>query len=112
MNSQTNSMNKNKHITLEEIGKELPFSVPEDYFAQFASQMEAKMGNKHVSFRQFVKPWMYAAALFVGILTLGPVFYATYQNTSTRNADNYESYILSQVDESSMLDYYVDESVK
>ena len=105
MNSQTNSMNKNKHISLEEIGKELPFSVPENYFDQFASQLEDQIGIKHVLVKHVFKPWMYMAAMFLGLLMMGSVFYTVYQNSSTKNAENYESYVLSQVDEASMLDY-------
>jgi len=112
MNSQTNSMNKNKHISLEEIGKELPFSVPENYFDQFASQLEEQMGLNHVPVRKIIKPWMYMAAMFFGVLLMAQVSYIIYQNNSTRNAENYESYVLSQVDEAAMLDYYVDEQVK
>jgi len=112
MDSQTNSMNKNKHISLEEIGKELPFSVPENYFDQFASKLEEQIGLKHTPDRKIMKPWMYMAAMFVGVLMMGQVFYTIYQNNTTRNAENYESYVLSQVDETAMLDYYVDEQVK
>jgi len=112
MISQTNSMNKNKHISLEEIGKELPFSVPENYFDQFASKLEEQIGLTHAPVRKIIKPWMYMAAMFLGVLMMVQVFYTMHQNNTTRNAENYESYILSQVDESSMMDYYVDESVK
>ena len=55
---------------------------------------------------------MYMAAMFVGILILTQVFYTINQNTVTRNADNYESYVLSQVDENSMVDVYLDEPSK
>jgi len=112
MNSQTNNMKTNKHISLEEIGKELPFSVPENYFEHFASQLEEQIGYKNVSIRRLLKPWMYMAAMFVGILMMGQVFYTVYQNNTVKNADNYESYVLSQVDETALMDYYVDESVK
>ncbi|HEY5593148.1 MAG TPA: hypothetical protein VIK55_19290 [Paludibacter sp.] len=105
-------MKTNKHISLEEIGKELPFSVPENYFEQFASQLEEQIGYKNVSIRRLLKPWMYMAAMFVGILMMGQVFYTVYQNNTVKNADNYESYVLSQVDETALMDYYVDESVK
>ena len=112
MNSQSNNMKNNKHITLAEIGTKLPFGVPENYFDQFASQMEAQIGYERVSFLRFFRPWMYIAAMFVGIVILGQVFYTINQNVKVQNADNYESYVLSQVDETSLMDYYVDEPVK
>lgn len=105
-------MKKNKHITLEDIGNELPFSVPENYFDQFASQLEEQIDFKPVSIQRLLKPWMYMAAMFLGVLIMGQLFYTVYQNNTLKNADNYESYILSQVDETTLMDYYVDESVK
>lgn len=105
-------MKTNKHISLEEIGKELPFSVPENYFDQFASQFAEQIGYKQSSIHRHIKPWMYMAATFVGILMMGQVFYTVYQNNTLKNADNYESYVLSQVDETALIDCYVDEYVK
>ncbi len=108
MNSQTNSMKKNNNILLKKIGKELPFSVPDNYFDQFASRFEEQISNKHAQTRRFIKPWMYMAAMFVGILVIGQIFYTVNQNNALKTADNYESYVLSQVDETSLMDYYVD----
>jgi hypothetical protein len=48
--------------------------------------------------------------MFVGVLVAGQVFYSTHQKRLARNAENYESYVLSQVDETSMVDYYVEQS--
>ena len=110
INSQTSSMKDNKHITLEEIGKELPFGVPENYFEQFANQMEAQIAVKRTPFRKVLINWMSMAAMFVGILIMGQIFYTVYQNNTVKNEDNYELYVLSQVDESSLIDYYVDDS--
>ena len=103
-------MKNNKHITLEEIGKELPFSVPENYFEQFANQMEAQITVRRSPFRKVLINWMSIAARFVGILIMGQVYYTVYQNNTAKNEDNYELYVLSQVDESSLMDYYVDDS--
>ena len=106
-------MKTNKHISFEEIGKELPFSVPENYFEQFAAQIDQQIGYKSVGTRRLFRSWMYAvAAVFVGIMVLTPVFYTTSnQRQIARNTDNYESYVLSQVDEAALLDCYVDDNV-
>ena len=102
-------MEKKKHILLDHIGKELPFAVPENYFEQFAQNIKVQISMKRISVNKLLKPWMYMAAMFVGILIAGQVFYTVYKNNTKGKEDNYESYVLSQVDESSIIDYYIDE---
>lgn len=103
---------KNNKITIEEISKELPFKVPENYFEQFALQIDEQIGFKKSFVQRVIRPWMYMAAMFVGILILGQVFYTINQNNITRNTENYEAYVLSQVDENSLTDFYVSEPTK
>jgi len=102
-------MKNNKNILIEEMSKELPFTVPENYFDQFALQIEEQIGFKKSISRKVFKPWMYMAAMFIGVLIMGQVFYTVNKNNTTRNAENYETYVLSQVDENSLADYYVSE---
>jgi len=104
-------MKNKRNISLEEIGKGLPFSVPENYFDQFAIQIDRQIGYAN-SYRKILKPWMYMAAMFVGIFIVGGVFYSSNQVKTAKNSENYESYILSQVDETSVMDYYVNETTK
>ena len=103
-------MKTNKNISFEEIDKELPFSVPENYFNDFAAQIDKQTGYKK-PFIRFVRPWMYAAAMFIGIVVVGEVFYSSNRQRNL-TADNYETYVMAQVDESSVVDYYVNESSK
>ena len=104
-------MKTNKNISFEEIGKELPFTVPENYFENFASQIDKQIGFKLSVTRRILKPWMYmVAAVFVGVAVLSPVFYTANNKRIVQGTDNYESYVLSQVDESVLLDCYVDDS--
>ncbi len=105
-------MKNNKNIELEEIGKELPFSVPDNYFEQFALQVEDRIGFKKSFIQKVMRPWMYMAAMFVGILIMGQIFYTINQNNVSRTAENYETYVLSQVDENSLADFYVSEPTK
>jgi len=105
-------MKNNKNISIEEMSKELPFTVPENYFDQFALQLEEQIGYKKPFIRKTLKTWMYMAAMFVGILIMGQVFYTVNKINVTRNAENYETYVLSQIDENSMADYYVSEPTK
>ena len=105
-------MKNNKNISIEEISKELPFTVPENYFEQFALQLEGQIGYKKSYILKTYRTWMYMAAMFVGILVLGQVFYTVNKNNLAKNTENYESYVLSQVDESSLADFYVNEPAK
>ena len=105
-------MKNNKNILIEEMSKELPFTVPENYFDQFALQIEEQIGFKKSISRKVFKPWMYMAAMFIGVLIMGQVFYTVNKNIVTRNAENYETYVLSQVDENSLADFYVNEPAK
>ena len=103
-------MERNK--TLEQIGRELPFKVPENYFDQFASEFEAKIAEKEISHIKLRKKWMSIAAIFIGFFVLGQLLYNLYDNQSANKHDNYEAYVLMQVDEASLVDCYVNNSRK
>src|ERR1035437_5025959 len=60
-------MKKNNKISLDEIGRELPFTVPENYFEHFALQIDEQINRNSASNHRFLRRWMYAAAAFVGI---------------------------------------------
>lgn len=105
-------MKKNTKISLNETGRELPFTVPENYFEHFALQIDEQINRNSSSNQRFIRKWMYAAAAFVGIFMLGQTFYKVHQTNATQKADTYEAYVLSQVNEASMVDYYVDEPAK
>ena len=105
-------MKKNNKISLDEIGRELPFTVPENYFEHFALQIDEQINRNSGSNHRFLRQWMYAAAAFVGIFMIGQTYYKAYQTNATQKADTYEAYVLSQVNEASMVDYYVDEPAK
>lgn len=103
-------MKNNKNILIDKIGKELPFTVPENYFSQFALQIDKQISYKHAGNHRMLRNWMLMVAMFVGVLIVGRVFYSVYQNNLTKNNENYETYVLSQVDETSIVDYYVEQS--
>ena len=66
-------MEKNESDILDKIGKEPGFKVPENYFADFAKEMSAKLPERdfHVeddrTLWQRMRPWVYMAAMFGGI---------------------------------------------
>ncbi|HLP04549.1 MAG TPA: hypothetical protein VK152_03890 [Paludibacter sp.] len=101
-------MKTKKNISLEEAGNKLPFVVPDNYFEDFALNIEQQIARQHKPSAILFKPWFYIAAVFVGVLFAGQVYYALNKNTISKNTDKYESYVLSQVDESSIMDYYIE----
>lgn len=106
-------MEKRKHISFEKADNKLPFTVPENYFEDFALQMDAQLTVKPVSVIKLLRPWMYFAAMFLGVLFLSRIGYNVYQDkNNTLLAENYDLYILSQVDEAEIIDYYLTEENK
>jgi len=102
-------MKSTEKFMFEEAGKELPFKVPENYFEQFAAQIDRQTGFA-AGRNRILRPWMYAAAaVLVGIAIITPVMYNRTQANLVQSNENYESYVLSQVDETVMMDYYVDQ---
>ncbi len=91
----------------EKVGKKLPFSVPDNYFEDFALKMDEQIAQKNV--RKFRQWWMYsAAAVFVGVLLVGQIIYSDYKQQITYQ-ENYETYVLSQVGDAGMMYYYMNE---
>jgi hypothetical protein len=106
-------MEKRKHILFEDAGKKLPFTVPENYFEDFAMQMDGQIMAKPVPVFKLLRPWLYVAAMFLGVLVLSRVGYNIYQEKNDNlMAENYDLYIMSQVDETEIIDYYLTEETK
>ncbi len=100
-------MKDNKNISLNEIGNRIPFTVPENYFEQFALNIESQTSETTVPVKRLLKPWMYMAAAFIGVLLLSRVTYTVFSGSQNNNNENYEMYVMSQLDESVVYDYYV-----
>ena len=68
-------MKDEKELTAR-CGKEQPFKVPEGYFEHFHEQLmshlpetaPAPAPTERVTFMTRIKPWLYMAAMFVGIV--------------------------------------------
>ena len=64
---------KTKFNKLQEVDKGNPFAVPEDYFVQFKEEIMNRLPEKEyippqtVTLWDRVKPWVYMAAMFVGL---------------------------------------------
>lgn len=103
-----NNMEPTKRYSLEEAGNRVPFEVPENYFEDFAARMESLTAPQRVPLKRMMKPWMYMAAMFTGLLLAGNLFFQLYQSRSIQQeSEAYEVYLMSQLDESVYYDYYL-----
>ena len=66
---------------LQNIGKKNPFTVPEQYFENFTQELMDKLPAKETILQaeeptlwQRVKPWLYMAAMFCGIMLSVRIF--------------------------------------
>ena len=66
---------------LQKIGKKNPFTVPENYFENFTQELMDKLPAKEAVLQteaptlwQRVKPWLYMAAMFCGIILSVRIF--------------------------------------
>ena len=66
---------------LQKIGKKNPFTVPENYFEDFTQELMDKLPAKEAVLQaeaptlwQRVKPWLYMAAMFCGIMLSVRIF--------------------------------------
>ena len=73
-------MNQEEKI-LQKIGKKNPFTVPENYFENFTQELMDKLPAKEAVLQteaptlwQRVKPWLYMAAMFCGIMLSVRIF--------------------------------------
>ncbi len=94
-----------KNMNLKETGNRLPFTVPENYFEDFADRFESRILVKQPSKLKLMRPWMYAAAIFAGVFFMSRIAYKTYTNNKIAAAENYELYILAQVNDVENLQY-------
>jgi len=95
-----------KKFKLEDIGSRKPFSVPDNYFEQFADQFEEQLTLKAVSPIKLLRPWMYMAAMFLGVLFLSKIGYTVYTDSKLTKTENYELYVMSQVDDIENMELY------
>lgn len=96
-------MGKNKN--LEETGNRMPFSVPENYFEQFATQFESQIVIERKLSMKILRPWMYMAAMFLGVLFLSRIVYTVYNDNKLEATENYELYVMTQVNDVENMEY-------
>lgn len=101
-------MNKKTHIESEKLDKKRPFTLPETYFRDFASRMDEMIIEQEAkSTRFYLRPWMYGiAASLIGVVFLGQIYLTNAKNKQS-TTDTYDTYVLSQVNENTIVDYYL-----
>lgn len=103
--------NKITHTSLKTSKKELPFTIPDGYFEQFAANIDKQIAPK----KRLLTPyrWVYAAAMFGGIIMIGLIGYTVYTNhtpeTPLMAEDYYENLISAGVSEDLLVDYILNE---
>lgn len=95
-----------KNYKLNDVGNRKPFSVPNDYFEQFATQFEEQICLKPVSPIKLLRPWMFMAAMFLGVFFLSKIAYSVYADSKLTKSENYELYVMSQVDDVENMELY------
>lgn len=74
------SMKKEKNLLESKVGRNTGFKVPEKYFERFAETMMEKLPEKQpepeqkTTFWTLLRPWVYMAAMFVGIACMVRMF--------------------------------------
>ncbi len=101
-----------KNMNIHEIGNRKPFTVPENYFEDFANQFEAQIALKPVSPFKLLRPWIYMAAMFLGVFFMSRLVYTAYNDNKTANAENYELYVMTQVNDVENLEYFEAEAIE
>lgn len=93
--------------SLNDSGKRIPFEVPENYFEDFAVRIGTMTTGKQVPVKRMIKPWIYMAAMFTGLLLMGNVLLNVHKSRVNQQNEAYEVYLMSQLDESVYYDYYL-----
>lgn len=92
-----NTIYKNQS-KLEQNNKQVPFTVPDGYFDNFTQAIEQRAMGDTKTFRRYLM----AASILLTLL-IGGYFYQTRQ---TNSDDWYANYLLTQIDEATVYDFY------
>jgi hypothetical protein len=89
---------KEKKYTLEDFRGRDPFRVPEGYFEGFTEALMSRIPDIKsqpkgvtISLYDRIKPWLYMAAAFVGIIILFNVFNKPSSTSPVETASGYET---------------------
>ena len=97
---------------LNKFGNKKPFSVPENYFENFAVEMEEHIAPKKekiitVSFITKLKPYLYAAAMFALVLLVGDYLMNKHENKVEIATEQHEL-LMSYLDENTIIEFLIE----
>ena len=75
-------MKKEETDLLKRCGTENPFTVPEGYFERFTEQLMEKLPEREAQPAPKLKPWVYMAAMFCGLMLSVRMFVGEKQSQS------------------------------
>lgn len=102
-------MIENSEKILQKIGNRTPFSVPENYFEQFSDNIFPFIAEQNRQPARILKlrQWFAAAAAIALLFSVGFMSYNSYKERQiSENQDNYETYLMSQIDDDNLMEYY------
>ena len=101
-------MEEKKYLEIQKTGNKPPFTLPDNYFDEFAARMDGLIAETpHEKKRFHLRPWMYGvAASVIGVVLLGQIYLSDTKNKQLAS-ETYNTYVLSQVSETSIIDYYL-----
>ena len=104
-------MEEKDYMEIQKAGNKRPFALPENYFDDFAGRMDAMIAETPQEVRRLrIRPWMYGAvASLIGVVLLGQIYFSTNNKNEKLASETeiYDSYVLSQVNENSIVDFYL-----
>jgi hypothetical protein len=96
-------------IILNPVKHKNPFCVPNGYFEAFANKMDNLIAieiSPKQRFSVVLRSWVAAVALVM--LTIGGISYHWHNVQSIENQqDNYETYMMAQIDYNNLMEYYL-----
>jgi hypothetical protein len=91
---------RNNTLKLEEIEKKNPFKTPEGYFEHLTANVLAQLPEKTeqeirtLSLWERVQPWVYMAAMFVGVMLMIRIFVGPPPNLNLNSSADIEAFYL------------------
>lgn len=111
-------MEKKNNINYGNDDMKKSFKVPENYFENFAASFEQQIVEQPVSVKHILRPWMYMAAMFLGVFFIAQILYTVYIGSDNKQQasqtalitenENYELYVSSQVNDNVFYEYLMD----
>ena len=113
---ERNKMIDTEKYSIDALRDRMPFRVPDGYFEDFTEDFMCHLPKKTaseakvISFYDRIKPWLFLAAMFVGIIVLFKVFNKTSDISREANSGILSS-IIVEIEETEDADFleYIEE---